>query len=249
MKQIELENKLFFGDCLKVMPNIPNKSVDMILADLPFNQTKNKWDIIIPFGELWEQYNRIIKDNGAIALFAQGFFTAQLIMSNPKMYRYDLIYHKGDRATGFLNAKVQPMRNHEQILLFYKKKPTYNPQFTEGKPLHSKGKKYKTKEGINNNYGHYDTKFDSGREGKTQKYPKSVLTFDKPHPAIHPTQKPVALCEWLIKTYTNENEIVLDNVMGIGTTCIAAKKLNRRYIGIESEEEYYKKALELIDTK
>ena len=244
----KLENKLFLGDCLEIMPNIPDKSVDMILADLPFNQTKNKWDIIIPFDKLWEQYNRIIKDNGAIALFAQGLFTAQLIMSNTKMYRYDLIYHKGNRVSGFLNANRQPMRNHEQVLLFYKKQPIYNPQFTEGgEPLHSKGKKFKTKKGVNNNYGDYDTTFDSGREGSTQKYPKSVLTFDKPHPAIHPTQKPVALCEWLIKTYTNEGELVFDNVMGIGTTCIAAKNTNRRYIGIETEEEYYKKAVELIN--
>ena len=190
------KNKLYLGDCLDIMPLIPDGSIDMILCDMPFNQTQNKWDIIIPFDKLWEQYNRIIKQNGAIALFAQGLFSAQLIMSNPKMYRYDLIYKKGNRVSGFLNAKKQPMRNHEQILLFYKKQPTYNPQFTEdGEPLHSKGKKFKKKEGVNNNYGKYDTKFDSGRAGSTQKYPKSVLNFEKPHPPIHPTQKPVALCE------------------------------------------------------
>jgi DNA modification methylase len=241
-----MENKLYFGNCLNVMNKIPDNSIDMILADLPFNLTKNKWDIIIPFDKLWLQYNRVIKENGAIALFAQGIFMAQLIMSNPKMYRYDLIYKKGERVSGFLNAKVQPMRNHEQILLFYKKKPTYNPQFTEGKALHSKGHSFKYKEGVNNNYGEYDTTFDSGREGTTQKYPKSVLNFEKPHPAIHPTEKPVALCEWLIKTYTNEGEIVLDNVMGVGTTCVAAKNTNRKYIGIENNEEYYNKAIQQL---
>ena len=238
-------NKIYLGDCLNIMPNIEDKSIDMILADLPFNMTKNKWDIIIPFDKIWNQYNRIIKDNGAIALFAQGFFSAQLIMSNPKMYRYDLIYKKGNRVSGFLNANRQPMRNHEQILLFYKKQPIYNPIYTEGNPLHGKGTKFKTKEGVNNNYGYYDTTYEN-RKGSTKKYPKSVLDFEKPHPSKHPTEKPVKLCEWLIKTYTNENDLVLDNVMGIGTTCVAAKNVNRNYMGIELEEKYFNLAKERL---
>jgi site-specific DNA-methyltransferase (adenine-specific) len=238
-------DEIYFGDCLDIMPNIPDGSVDLILADLPFNMTKNKWDILIPFDQLWENYNRVIKPNGAIVLFAQGLFAAQLIMSNPKMYRYDLIYKKSNRVSGFLNANRQPLRNHEQILVFYKKQPTYNPQFTEGIPLHSKGNLSKTKQGVNNNYGVYDTSFDD-RAGSTQKFPKSVLDFERPHPSKHPTEKPVKLCEWLISTYTNENEIVLDNTMGIGTTCVAAKNLNRRYIGIEKDEKYYKIALDSL---
>ncbi len=239
-------NELYNDDCLNIMPNIKDKSIDLILADLPFNQTKNKWDILIPFDDLWLNYNRIIKDNGAILLFAQGLFSAQLIMSNPKMYRYDLIYKKGDRTSGFLNANRQPLRNHEQILVFYKKQPTYNPIFTEGIPLHGKGTKYKYKNNTNNNYGDFNSNLDDKRKGSTLKYPKSVLIFEKPHPAKHPTEKSIPLCEYLIKTYSNENEIVLDNTMGIGTTCIAAKNTNRYYIGIEKEKKYFDIAKERI---
>lgn len=241
---IELNN-LYLGDCLDIMNNIDDKQVDLILADLPYNLTKNKWDILIPFDKLWYHYKRIIKDDGAILLFAQGIFSAQLIMSNPKMYRYDLIYKKSNRCSGFLNANRQPLRNHEQILCFYKKQPTYNPIFTEGKPLHSKGKSFKDKQGINNNYGYYDTTYEN-RKGSIQKYPKSVLDFEKPHPSKHPTEKPIKLCEWLITTYSNENEIILDNTMGIGTTCLAAKNLNRKYIGIEINETYYNMACERL---
>lgn len=239
-------NKIYNDDCLKIMPNIDDKSIDLILADLPFNQTKNKWDILIPFEDLWMNYNRIIKDNGAILLFAQGIFSAQLIMSNPKMYRYDLIYKKGERVSGFLNANRQPLRNHEQILCFYKKQPTYNPIFNEGMPLHGKGTKYKNKINTNNNYGDYDSQKDDDRKGSTKKYPKSVLNFEKPHPAKHPTEKPVSLCEYLIKTYSNEGEIVLDNTMGIGTTCVAAKNTNRYYIGIEKDDNYFNIAKERL---
>lgn len=244
VKHIEV-NKPYLGDCLEIMPLITDKSIDMILCDLPFGVTKNKWDIIIPLDKLWEQYNRIIKDNGAIVLFAQGVFSAQLIMSNTKMYKYDLIYKKSNRTSGFLNANRQPLRNHEQILVFYKKQPTYNPQFTEGSPLHSKGNLSREKQGINNNYGKYDTSMDK-RAGATQKYPKSVLDFDRPHPPIHPTEKPVKLCEWLISTYTNENDLILDNCSGSGTTGVAAKNLNRDFILIEKEEKYYNIGLDRL---
>jgi site-specific DNA-methyltransferase (adenine-specific) len=227
------------------MPIIPDGSIDMILCDLPYNMTKNHWDIIIPLDKLWQQYNRIIKENGAIVLFGQDKFSAKLMLSNEKMHKYNLIWKKGERTSGFLNAKKQPLRNHEDILIFYKKQPVYNPQFILGEKSHSRGTKGKL---VNNNYGKYDFMEGETKNGEW-KYPKSILNFDRPHPPIHPTQKPVELCEWLIRTYTNENEIVLDNSVGIGTTCIAAKNTNRKYIGIELNKEYYNKALELLDIK
>ena len=207
--------------------------------------TKNKWDSIIDLDELWKQYKRIIKDNGAIVLFGQDKFSAKLMLSNEKMHRYNLIWKKGERTSGFLNSKRQPLRNHEDILLFYKKQPTYNPQMVLGEKSHSRGTKGKL---INNNYGKYDFKPGETENGDW-KYPKSILNFNRPQPPIHPTQKPVELYEWLIKTYSNEGELVLDNTMGIGTTCIAAKNTKRNYIGIDSNEEYYNKALELLDIK
>jgi len=233
-------NEIYLGDCIQVMKDIDDKSIDMILTDLPYNITQNKWDQeIIPLDLLWKEYKRIIKDNGAIALFAQGKFSAKLIISNEKMFKYDIIWKKKDRVTGFLNANRQFMRNHEQILLFYKKQVTYNPIFEEkGKPLHSKGVKYLKKQGVNHNYGKYDTTIPETRKGSTKKYPKSVLNFDKPHPAKHPNEKPIKLLEYLIKTFTNENEIVLDSTCGIGSTCVAAKNTNRRYIGIEIDENW-----------
>lgn len=232
-------NEVYLGDCIQIMKNIDNSSIDMILTDLPYNVTKNKWDQdIIPLDQLWNEYKRIIKPNGAILLFAQGIFSSKLIMSNEKMFKYDIVWKKGERVSGFLNAKKQPMRNHEQILCFYKKQPTYNPIFTEGIPLHSKGKKYLNKDGVNNNYGYYDTTLPETRKGSTKKYPKSVLNFDKPHPAIHPNEKPVSLLEYLIETYTNIDDLVLDSTCGSGSTCVAAKNLNRRYIGIEKDENW-----------
>ena len=243
--------ELIHGDCLVDMKNIPDKSIDMILCDLPY-EVLNKgnksasWDRLLPFDQLWEQYNRIIKDNGAIILFAQGMFTAQLMMSNPNMWRYNLIWDK-ILTSGFLNAKRMPLRSHEDILVFYKSLPTYNPQMTIGEPLHSKGISYKDKELTNNCYG--DMKgTDDLRKGSTEKYPKSIIRFQKPHPscAVHPTQKSEELCEYLIKTYTNEGETVLDNCMGSGTTGVAAIKTNRSFIGIELDDEYFNIAEERI---
>ena len=239
-------NEIYLGDCLQVMKDIDKGSVDMILADLPFGVTKNSKDICIPMEPLWKEYKRIIKDNGAIVLFGQGMFTADLMMSNKKMWRYNLIYNKGNRVSGFLNANRQPLRSHEDILVFYKKQPTYNPQFTEGKPLHGKGSKYLNKEGVNNNYGYYDTTIPETRKGSTQKFPKSVLNFDRPHPSLHPTEKPVELCENLILTFTNPDELVLDNTCGVGTTCLAAKNTGRFYIGIEMDQKWYDIAIERL---
>jgi len=242
-------NQIYLGDHIQIMKDIDNGSVDMILTDLPYNTTKNKWDQnVVPLDLMWNEYKRIIKNNGAIVLFAQGKFSAKLIMSNEKWYKYDLVWKKGERISGFLNSKKQFLKNHEQILIFYKKQPTYNPQFGDGSPLHSKGKKYLVKEGVNNNYGYYDTTLQETRKGSTQKYPKSVLNFDKPHPAIHPNQKPVPLLEYLLKTFTNENEIVLDSTCGYGGTCVAAKNTNRKYIGIELDQKWYDLANERLKT-
>ena len=234
-------NEIYLGNCLDIMKDIDDKSVDMILADLPFGVTHNSKDIKLPMEPLWEQYNRIIKDNGAIVLFGQGMFTAELMMVNKKMWRYNLIYNKGNGVSGFLNANRQHLRVHEDILVFYKKQPTYNPQFTEGKPLHGKGHKYLNKDGVNNNYGYYDTKTPETRKGSTQKYPKSVLNFNRPGPSsiLHPTEKPVDLCENLILTYTNPDELVLDNTCGVGSTCLAAKNTKRNWIGIENDPQWF----------
>ena len=241
-------NEIYLGNCLDIMTQIDTGSVDMILADLPFGVTKNSKDIKIPMEPLWEQYNRIIKKNGAIVLFGQGMFTADLMLANKKMWRYNLIYNKGNGVSGFLNANRQHLRVHEDILVFYKKQPTYNPQFTEGEPLHGKGNKYLNKEGVNNNYGYYDTTTPETRKGSTQKYPKSVLNFNRPGPSIivHPTEKPVDLCENLILTYTNPGELVLDNTCGVGTTCLAAKNTNRNYIGIEMDEKWFNYAVQRL---
>lgn len=243
--------KLYNADCLEEMKNIPDKSIDMILCDLPYgvlnkNNSSAKWDCIIPFDDLWASYNRIIKDNGVIVLFGQGMFTSILMQSNKKMWRYNLVWDKG-LTSGFLNAKRMPLRQHEDILIFYKKQATYNPQFSQGKPLHSKGVNYKNKEPKNQNYGNFKI-MDDIRNGCTDKYPTSILKFSKPHPSVsvHPTQKPVELLEYLIKTYTNENELILDNCMGSGSTAIACINVNRNFIGMEKDAKYFNVALHRI---
>ena len=233
------KNEILLGDCLELMKDIPSESIDMILADLPYGTTQNKQDITLPFDNLWEQYERIIKDNGAIVLFGQGLFFVDLINSNRKLFRYDLVWDK-QLTSGFLNANRMPLRIHENIAVFYKQLPTYNPQYTEGKPLHSKGKSYLNKEHKNENYGKFEMTDDS-RAGSTQKHPKSIISFQKPHPskAQHRTEKSVEMLEWLIKTYTNENELVLDNTAGSGTTAIACLNTNRQFIVMEKEQKYY----------
>ena len=236
--------QLYKGDCLEIMKDIPDKSVDMILCDLPYGTTRNKWDSVLSLDELWEQYERIIKDNGAIVLFAQTPFDKVLGCSNLKMLRYEWIWEKTS-ATGHLNAKKMPMKAHENILVFYKKLPTYNPQKTAG----HKRKVSKAEHKINcvktTNYGEHGlTTYDS-----TERYPRSVQVFktDKQKEALHPTQKPVALLEYLIKTYTNEGETVLDNCMGSGSTGIACLNTNRRFIGIEKDDKYFDLACNRIN--
>lgn len=231
--------ELYKGDCLELMKDIPDKSIDMILCDLPYGKTKNIEDKPLPFEPLWKQYKRIIKDNGAIVLFGQGTFFVDLVDSNRKMYRYDLVWNKV-LVTGFLNANKMPLRQHEQIAIFYKKLPTYNPQFSQGKPLHGRGKAYKEKQIKNQNYGDFHA-LDDNRKGSTEKYPTSVIEFAKPHPskAVHRTEKPIDLLEYLVKTYTNEGDTVLDNCMGGGSSGVACVNTNRNFIGIELSAEYY----------
>lgn len=235
---------LIKGDCLTEMNKIQSKSVDMILCDLPYGTTRNKWDSIIPLDKLWEQYNRIIKDNGVIVLTAQTPFDKVLGVSNLKMLRYEWIWEKTS-ATGHLNAKKMPMKAHENILIFYKKLPTYNPQKTFGHERKVSKAVHKINSKDSTNYGEsVNTTYDS-----TERYPRDVVKFktDKQKSALHPTQKPVALMEYLIKTYTNEGDLVLDNCMGSGTTGVACVNTNRNFIGIEIEDNYYKIAKQRIE--
>lgn len=238
--------QLYKGDCLEVMKAFPGRSVDMVLCDLPYGVTRNASDKPLDLTALWAQYKRVVKPNGCIALFAQGKFYIELAQSNLPMFRYDLVWDK-ELLTGFLNAKRMPLRRHEQIAIFYERQPVYYPQFTEGKPSHDKGQRYLEKEPVNRNYGKYHAAEDT-RKGVTQKYPTSILRFPKPHPSVacHRTEKPVALLEWLIKTYTDEGDTVLDNCMGSGSTGMAARNTNRNFIGIELNEEYFEIARKRI---
>jgi len=231
------------GDCLVEMDKIADKSVDMILCDLPYGTTNCKWDIIIPFEKLWEQYYRITKPNAAIVLFSTQPFTTALISSNMKDFRYSLIWDK-IRAAGFLNANRMPLKQHEDINVFYKMQPTYNPQKYIDKPYDKT--KYNGNKLDKNVLGAY-TSQSSKNEG--ERFPKSILTFSqnwRRQDQIHPTEKPVGLMEYLIKTYTNEGETILDNCMGSGTTGVAAKKTGRHFIGIEQDEKYYNLAVNRI---
>lgn len=222
------------GDCLEEMKNIPDKSIDMILCDLPYNITQAKWDIIIPFDKLWEHYERIIKDRGNIVLTNSEPFGSALRMSNLKMYRYDLIWDK-TRGTDPMNAKHRPMRSHENISVFYKKKGVYNPQMIPlDKPDVRKNNKTTTSSLWNENGGIITSKV------YTKRYPISIISFSNSNQKdkIHPTQKPLDLFEWLIKTYSNEGDLILDNTAGGMTTGLAAENLHRRWICIEKEREY-----------
>ena len=226
---------LMKGDCLELMKSIPDASVDMILTDPPYGTTACKWDSVIDLDSMWKELKRVVKPDGAILLFAQTPFDKVLGASNLNMLKYEWIWEK-TTATGHLNAKKAPMKAHENILVFYKKLPTYNPQKTQGHVRKTStadrsklnGECYGTQEGV--------TVYDS-----TDRYPRSVQLFstDKQRVALHPTQKPVALLEYLIKTYTNENETVLDFTMGSGSTGVACVNTNRNFIGIESDENYF----------
>lgn len=228
----------FNGDCLTGMGLIPDKSVDLILCDLPYGTTRNKWDMVIPFADLWKQYERIIKDNGAIVLFSDGLFTVQLIQSNTKLWRYNLVWDKG-RGCDFLNANVKPLKCHEDIVVFYKRKPTYNKQVwysTPYKPIRNGS--------LSDNYGERGEAVSVSENG--ERNPLTILSFGRDSKKLHPTQKPVALLEYLIKTYTNEGDTVLDNCFGSGSTLEAAVKCGRAVIGFEKEARYYETAAERL---
>lgn len=263
-------NKIYNEDCLEGMKRIPDKSVDMILCDLPYGTTANKWDTIIPFEPLWEQYERVIKDNGAIVLTASQPFTSSLVMSNQKLFKNEWIWEK-QKANNFMGAKYQPLKYHENVLVFGKGKVNYYPQkyrvleIDEIMKMNKKeltnlmktrdydrfGKidKRKTINDSNSNKEYLGTKVKRKRVKDTgYRNPKSVLKINKEvNNLIHPTQKPVELFEYLIKTYTNEGETVLDNCMGSGSTAIAAINTNRNYIGFEMDEGYYKASIERIN--
>ncbi len=238
--------KLFCGDCLEEMQNIEDKSVNLILCDLPYGSTSCSWDIIIPFEDLWKEYNRVLTDNGIVVLFSSGFFTIDLINSNRKDFKYKLIWKK-NVPTGMSSAKYRPMKYYEEICVFYKKVGTYNPQM---KPRVGVGKACY-------NYDHYCGESNHVEYKKVKKrydpdlvQPSDVLEFNvvpNRNGKVHPTQKPIELLEWLINTYSNENDLVLDNTMGSGSTGVACKNLNRDFIGIEKDEKYFEIAKQRIE--
>lgn len=243
---------LIQGDCIEKMKNIESNSIDLICTDLPYGTTKCKWDIIIPFEELWSEYIRLIKDTGAIVLFGKEPFSSQLRVSNLDMYKYDWIWVK-DTKSNFMQANHQPLNNVELISVFGKGyvreikdkvMMTYNPQFSEGKeyklPKVSKTTDLFGENHKNGVYKHYD-------RDTSKRYPYNIIQFNMDRPKVHPTQKPVALLEYLIKTYTNEGDTVLDSCMGSGTCGVACKKLNRNFIGIEKEEKYFNIAKSRIE--
>ena len=240
-------NEIYLGDCLELMPkHVENKSIDMIFCDLPYGTTQNKWDSVIPLDKLWSEYNRVIKDNGAIVLFFFFSFDKVLGASNLKMLKYEWIWEK-TQATGHLNAKKIPMKAHENILVFYKKLPTYNPQKTTGhKPMNSGVRRSSLK---NENYNEIN-KVDLPFGGDTDRYPRTVLEFksDKQKNYLHPTQKPLSLIEYMIRTYTNKGDLILDNTCGSGTTGLGAKNLGRNFIMMEQDPKYYEIACKRVLT-
>lgn len=246
-------NKVIQGDCLEVMNGIPEKSVDMILCDLPYGTTQNKWDSVIDLNQLWNHYERVIKDNGAIALTAQGLFTAKLIMSNEKLFKYKIVWIKS-KSTNFLNAKKQPLRKHEDICIFYKKQPVYHPQMTHGE-AYDKGIR---KNQYTGSYGDFKPRH---VKSSGTRYPNDIIgieeqttddfvyikTAESEGPVMHPTQKPIELGRYLIRTYTNAGDIVLDNAFGSGSFLLSAILENRQFIGIEKNEDVLLHKVKPID--
>jgi len=244
VKELEkILNKVIQGDCLEVMNEIPDKSVNLILCDLPYGTTQNKWDSVIDLAQLWKHYERIIKDDGAIVLTSQGLFTAKLILSNEKLFKYKVVWIKS-KSTNFLNAKKQPLRKHEDICIFYKKQPTYNPQMTTG-DAYDKGIR---KDQFTGSYGDFKPKH---VKSNGERYPNDVVfyeeqpiddfiyvkTAESEGPVLHPTQKPIELGRYLIKTYTNPGDVILDNACGSGSFLLSAILENRQFIGIEKNED------------
>lgn len=228
------ENRVIEGDCLEVMNDIPSKSIDMILCDLPYGTTQNHWDSVIPLDQLWNHYERIIKDNGVIALTGQGLFTANLILSNPGLFKYKITWVKS-KPTNFLNAKKQPLRRHEDVCIFYKNQPAYNPQMAYGEP-YNKGFR---KDQLTGSYGDFKT---VEVKSNGERYPTDVVYFktaESEGEVYHPTQKPIELGRYLIRTFTKEGDIVLDNTCGSGSFLVSAVLEGRKFIGIEKNQEVY----------
>jgi site-specific DNA-methyltransferase (adenine-specific) len=240
-------NRIYNGDCLELMRGIPDRSIDMILCDLPYGTTQNKWDTVLPLPVLWNHYIRIIKENGAIVLTASQPFTSTLVNSNLEWFKYSLVWNK-KIVTGFLNSKRQPLRQHEDILVFYKKQPTYNPQMHTNKLKRDfEGSTIKPS---TENYGKQKDYISTVKDDIS--YPRSIIeqtgvVNNSKQKVAHPTQKPIALFEYLINTYTNEGEVVLDNCAGSGTTAIACLRTNRNYVCMEKEEKYYELTLKRIE--
>lgn len=241
-KEVIGDCTLYFGNCMEIMPTIPTGSLDMILSDLPYGTTQNKWDSVLPLDQLWEEYWRVVKPNGAVVLTAAQPFTSALIMSGLAAFKYEWVWRKS-RPTGQLNSKREPLRDKEDIPVFYLSPPTYNPQMGEGKSNHVSGKPH-TKTAS----GNWGKQYEIVEEKTTTKYPRAVLDFPSLNPVgqLHPTQKPVALMEYLIRTYTNEGETVFDNTMGSGTTGVACLNSGRKFIGIENDEGYFQIACDRI---
>lgn len=241
----EIVNQLYEADCLEYMQHIPEHSIDMILCDLPYGMTQNNWDCYIPLDDLWKHYNRIIKPNGAIVLTSQGLFTAKLIMSQPKSYKYKWVWEKS-KPTNFLNAKKQPLRKHEDICVFYKKQPTYNPQMVSGEP-YDKGVR---KNQLSGSYGDFQPVH---VQSSGERYPTDIIyvkTAECEGDVVHPTQKPVELGRYLIRTYSNPGDVILDNTFGSGSFLVAALMEGRNFIGIEKNEDvalFKKDEIDYID--
>ena len=235
-------DKIYQGDCLEVMKDIDSETVDAIICDLPYNTTSNEWDVLIPFEPLWEQYNRIIKPKGNIILFANNRFMFQLYASQPKLYRYDLVWQKSKCGSPF-TAKYMPMKKHENILVFGHSGAYYEPQMEKGEPYH---RAWTPNKNNNHKYGIIGTE----HHNDGTRHPGTILSFPQKwrrQDQVHPTQKPVELMEWLIRAYCPESGLVLDNCCGSGSTCIGAIRSNRHYIGIELEEKYINIAQERCD--
>ena len=247
-------DKIYCDDCFNVLPSIDDHSVDFICCDLPYGvlakgNEQAKWDVELDLERLWSEYCRIIKDNGAIALFGQGMFTARLMLSNPRMWRYNLVWDKVLRS-GFLNARRCPLRQHEDICIFYKKLPVYHPQYTIGKKNHPTGNG--AHRNGNNCYGDFVPYNDENRpktKEDNEKYPTSIIRIpkEKGKKVMHPTQKPVELIRWLVRTYTDEGDVVLDNCCGSGTVAVAAKIEKRHYICIEKDPRFAELATERVE--
>lgn len=231
--------ELIKGDCLAEMRKIPDKSIDLVLCDLPYGTTRNKWDCPIPFLELWMAYKRIIKDNGVIVLFGSQPFTSHLVQSNEGWFRYELIWDK-QRGCDFLNANRKPLKSHENILIFSKKQPKYNKQYWYSKPYKKTMNKVQS-----DCYGKYHEAAAQSVDGRRN--PLSILSYARDSKRVHPTQKPVALLEYLIKTYSDNGDVVLDNCMGCGSTGVACRNTGRSFIGIEIDEQYFEIAKSRIE--